>query len=353
MSARKTDDAHGGATGSGPAPEAGGERVAVLLCGYGEVESNEDLAEYNAKSLRLLVSKSVPIPDIAVPFLSRRLARKAREEYERANLFVSPHNAIFERQRTGIAAALRERYGDRVEVFSAHNFCDGYMPEDVLPVIRAAGSDRVVVYPLLVVDSVYTGGLSLEQVNKALGSDGAWVREIRCLPSFHDRPAYHERLARHVRDGVAPLRDRYATSQIGVVLLNHGCPYKAKGFETGIRDSRILYHAVKERLWHEFPNISVGWMNHPTPGRWTQPDMLQAARNLVTTGARAIVYVPIGFVTDNHETILDVGYTADRLAKVHPNVEILRLPSLNDDQALMALAADWIAPLIDDAATAA
>ena len=353
MSARKTDHAHGDAMDSGSLPGHDGERVAVLLCGYGEVESNEDLAEYNAKSLRLLVSKSVPIPDIAVPFLSRRLARKAREEYERANLFVSPHNAIFERQRAGIGSALHERYGDRVEVFSALNFCDGYMPEDVLPVIRAAGYDRVVVYPLLVVDSVYTGGLSLEQVNKALGSDGAWVRQIRYLPSFHDRPAYHERLARHVRDGVAPLRDRYATSQIGVVLLNHGCPYKAKGFETGIRDSRILYHAVKERLWHEFPNISVGWMNHPTPGRWTQPDMLQAARNLVTTGARAIVYVPIGFVTDNHETILDVGYTADRLAKLHPDVEILRLPSLNDDPALMGLAADWIAPLIDDAATAA
>ena len=322
----------------------------MLLCGYGEVESNDDLAEYNAKSLRLLVSKSVRIPEPVVPFLSRRLARKAREEYERANRFISPHNAIFERQRTAIAAALRARYGDRVEVFTALNFCEGYLPEDVLPTIRAAGYERIVIFPLLVVDSVYTGGLSLEQVNKALGSDGSWVREIRFLPSFHDQPAYHERLARHVRVGVAPLRERFATTQIGVVLLNHGCPYKAKGFETGIRDSRTLYHAVKERVWHEFPNISVGWMNHPTPGRWTQPDMLQAAKNLVTTGARAIVFVPIGFVTDNHETILDVGYASERLATAHPDVEILRLPSLNDDPDLMALAADWIAPLIDDAA---
>jgi len=33
-------------------------------------------------------------------------------------------------------------------------------------------------------------------------------------------------------------------------------------------------------------------------------------------------------------------------------VEILRLPSLNDDSQLMGLAADWIAPLIDDAAAA-
>ncbi|HYO42705.1 MAG TPA: ferrochelatase [Candidatus Limnocylindrales bacterium] len=332
-----------------PSPAEGG-RVAVLLCGYGEVEHNEDLAEYNALSLRLLVSKSVRLPDRAVPFLSRRLAKKARAEYERANRFVSPHNAIFQRQRDGIAAALEERYGDRVEVFTALNFCDGFLPEQVLPGIRAAGYDRLVIYPLLVVDSVYTGGLSLEQVNVALGDDGGWVRELRYLPSFHDRPEYQDRLARHIRDGVLPLRSRYASSQIGVVLLNHGCPYKAKGFETGMRDSRTLYHGVKERLWHEFPNISVGWMNHPTPGRWTQPDMLQAARNLVTLGARAIAFAPIGFVTDNHETILDVGYTVARLRHEHPSVEILQLPSLNDDPELMVLAADWIAPLIDDAA---
>jgi len=335
---------------SGRAPT--GERVAVLLCGYGEVESNDDLVEYNAKSLRLLVSKSVRLPELAVPFLSRRIARRARAEYERANRFVSPHNAIFERQRAGIAQALHERYGDRVEVFMAFNFCEGYLPEDVLPRIRAAGFERMVIYPFLVVDSVYTGGLSLEQVNRALGDDGAWLRQVRYLPSFFERPEYHARLAEHVRDGVAPLRERWATTQIGVVLLNHGCPYKAKGYETGIRESRALYHAVKEHLWHEFPNISVGWMNHPTPGRWTQPDMLQAAKNLVTTGARAIAYVPIGFVTDNHETILDVGYTIESLRTAHPGVEVLRLPSLNDDPALLRMGADWVAPLVDAAAGA-
>jgi ferrochelatase len=70
----------------------------------------------------------------------------------------------------------------------------------------------------------------------------------------------------------------------------------------------------------------------------------------VTTGARAIVYVPIGFVTDNHETILDVGYTIEKLRKAHPDLEILRLPSLNDDPALLRMGADWIAPLVDEAA---
>jgi protoporphyrin/coproporphyrin ferrochelatase len=337
-------------TGGHRHPREDGERVAVMLCGYGEVEDNDDLTEYNRKSIDLLVSKSIRFPARIVPFMSRRLAKRARAEYQRANDFISPHNAIFERQRAGIAAALHETYGERVETFTAFNFCEGYLPEDVLPVIRDSGFERLVIYPFLVVDSVYTGGLSLEQVNKALGDDGAWPREVRYLPSFYDRPEYHERLAEHIRDGVRPLRERYASSQIGIVLLNHGCPYKAKGFETGIKESRALYYHVRERLVHEYPTISVGWMNHPTPGRWTQPDMVQAARNLITTGARAIAYVPIGFVTDNHETILDVGYAVDELKREHAAIETLRLPSLNDDPALLEMAARWIEPLIDSAA---
>jgi ferrochelatase len=237
-----------------------------------------------------------------------------------------------------------------VEVFTAFNFCDGYLPEQVLPKIRERGFRRIVVYPFLVIDSVYTGGLSLEQVNKAIGDEVGWVQEIRYLPSFYERNEYHERLAAHVRAGAAGLRDRYTTSQIGVVLLNHGCPMKAKGFETGIRESEALYHFVRERLVHEFPNITIGWMNHNTPGKWTQPDMLQAARNLVTTGARALLFAPIGFVTDNHETILDVGYTLEKLRALHPEVPTQRISSLNDDPELMRMAAAWIAPLIDSAA---
>ena len=64
-------------------------RVAVLVCGYGEVEHNDQLAEYNRRSLDLLVSKSLRIPARALPFLSRRLARRARAEYELSLIHIS------------------------------------------------------------------------------------------------------------------------------------------------------------------------------------------------------------------------------------------------------------------------
>ena len=74
--------------------------------------------------------------------------------------------------------------------------------------------------------------------------------------------------------------------------------------------------------------MTPAWMNHPVPGKWTTPDVDQAAKNLTTLGAKALVFVPIGFVTENHETQLDIGYTID---KVRDQAECVHLPTLNDD----------------------
>jgi ferrochelatase len=142
------------------------------------------------------------------------------------------------------------------------------------------------------------------------------------------------------------LRARYAASQIGVVLLDHGLPLSTKrGWETGYEESRVLYEAVRDRLASRFPLVSIGWMNHPVPGRWTKPDMAAATENLLSLGARALAFAPIGFVTDNHETILDV----DAIRRsVRGRAEAIRIDALNDDDRFVELAAGWIAPLIDE-----
>ena len=49
-----------------------GEKVAVLLCGYGEVEEYDEFAEYNERSFKLLVSKSIKFPDFSIPFFHKQ-----------------------------------------------------------------------------------------------------------------------------------------------------------------------------------------------------------------------------------------------------------------------------------------
>ncbi|MGD1851484.1 MAG: ferrochelatase, partial [Cyanophyceae cyanobacterium] len=325
------------------------DRVAVLLMGYGEVESYEDFANYNEQALQLLTAKFAPVPTWIYPPLAKILALFDLHEWgHQHGNFISPHNQIFENQRAGIETHLQEKWGDRVKVFKAFNFCAPFLPDQVLKQIHQEGFNQLLIYPLLVVDSIFTSGIALEQVNGALGaiarerwenseitesdpvnSSGdlgnenndatpaspkplalQWPQGTRYIPSFYNEPDYVQFLADYVEQTIQnDLAVAHLPSQIGIVLMNHGCPHKAKGFTSGITESEALYEAVRVQLINRFPLISVGWLNHDTPLiDWTQPHAELAAKNLIDLGATAIVMMPIGFVTENREALLDVAH---------------------------------------------
>ncbi|MEZ2304903.1 MAG: ferrochelatase [Microcoleus sp.] len=333
---------------------ANSDRVAVLLMGYGEVESYDDFANYNEQALNLLTAKFAPVPTWIYPPLAKILAIFDLHEWSHQHgQFVSPHNAIFEQQRAGIEKNLQEKWGDKVKVFKAFNFCAPFLPEQVIPQIKAEGFDKILIYPLLVVDSVFTSGIAVEQVNNALAQtfDGKehWVKGQRYIPSFYDEPAYIQLMADLVEEEIKnDLAVAHLPSQIGIVLMNHGCPHKAKGFTSGIVESQALYDRVRERLMYRYPLISVGWLNHDTPLiEWTQPDATLAAKNLIDLGATAIVFMPIGFATENHETLLDVDHVIEGLQKQRQGVTYRKLPCVNDHPEFLKMAAEWANPQIE------
>ena len=329
------------------------DRVAVLLMGYGEVESYEDFANYNEQALNLLTAKFAPVPTWIYPPLAKILALFDRHEWDHQHdHFISPHNAIFEQQRAGIEKHLQDKWGDRVQVFKAFNFCAPFLPDQVLAEIKAQGFDKLLIYPLLVVDSIFTSGIAVEQVNNALSTlaDGNehWLKGQRYIPSFYNEPAYIQLMAQMVEDKIAAdLAAAYLPSQIGIVLMNHGCPHKAKGFTSGIIESQALYDQVRDQLINRYALISVGWLNHDTPLiDWTQPNAFAAAKNLIELGAKAIVFMPIGFATENHETLLDVDHIIHALQRQQPNVTYVQMPCVNDHADFLKMAAEWANPQI-------
>lgn len=328
-------------------------RVAVLLMGYGEVESYEDFANYNEQALNLLTAKFAPVPTWIYPPLAKILALFDRHEWDHQHdHFISPHNAIFEQQRAGIEKHLQDKWGDRVQVFKAFNFCAPFLPDQVLAEIKEQGFDKLLIYPLLVVDSIFTSGIAVEQVNNALtaltDSNEHWVKGQRYIPSFYNEPAYIHLMAQMVEEKIAAdLAAAYLPSQIGIVLMNHGCPHKAKGFTSGITESQALYDQVRDQLINRYALISVGWLNHDTPLiDWTQPNAFAAAKNLIELGAKAIVFMPIGFATENHETLLDVDHIIHALQRQQPNISYVQMPCVNDHPEFVKMAAEWANPQI-------
>ena len=330
------------------------DRVAVLLMGYGEVESYEDFANYNEQALNLLTAKFAPVPTWIYPPLAKLLAVFDLHEWSHQHgNFISPHNAIFEQQRAGIEHELKHKWGDKVKVFKAYNFCKPFLPEQVLEQIKAEGFDKILIYPLLVVDSIFTSGIAVEQVNKALANlaDGSehWVKGQRYIPSFFNEPGYLDLMANMIEEKIKnELAVAHLPSQTGIVLMNHGCPHKAKGFTSGIDESQAMYERIRERLIHRYPLISIGWLNHDTPLiEWTQPNVKLAAQNLIELGATSVVFMPIGFATENHETLLDVEHIIEALRGKHPEITYVQMPCANDHPEFMKMAAEWANPQIE------
>ncbi len=331
---------------------SGNDRVAVLLMGYGEVESYEDFANYNEQALNLLTAKFAPVPTWIYPAIAKLLAIFDLHEWSHQHgNFISPHNAIFEQQREGIEKELKTTWGDKIKVFKAFNFCAPYLPEQVLAEIKEEGFDKVLIYPLLVVDSIFTSGIAVEQVNKALAQyegEEHWLKNTRYIPSFFNKPDYIKLLAQMVEEKIeAELAQGHLASQIGIILMNHGCPHKAKGYTSGIDESQALYELVREELIAKYPLISVGWLNHDTPLiEWTQPNVKLAAQNLIGLGATSIVMMPIGFATENHETLLDVDHIIHGLQHKRFDVTFIRMPCVNDHPEFMKMSAEWANPQI-------
>lgn len=323
-------------------------KIAVLLMGYGEVESYDDFANYNEQALNLLTAKFAPVPTWMYPPFAKLLAMFDFHEWNHQHgHFISPHNAIFEKQRSGIEQELQKRWGSDVQVFKAFNFCAPFLPAQVLEEIKEKGFDKLLIYPLLVVDSIFTSGIAIEQVNKAIArlnqDSEPWLKGMRYIPSFYNQPAYIDLMAQMVEDKIAlELSETYLPSEIGIVLMNHGCPHEAKGFVSGIDESQALYELVRDRLINRYPLISVGWLNHQTPLiKWTQPNAELAAKNLIQLGAKAILFMPIGFATENHETLLDVHHIIHAVERRYPNVSYIQMPCVNEHPSFLKMAAEW------------
>lgn len=144
----------------------------------------------------------------------------------------------------------------------------------------------------------------------------------------------------------------FFASRIGIILTVHGGPDKAKGLLTGVIDGQALADAVRSQLQQRYPLISIGWINHDTPFiNWSQPNLKQAAKSLIKAGAQAIVFKPLGWATENYETILDVEDVIQSLHRQHPNVTYVRLNCVNDDPDFLKIAAEWANPQIESMLT--
>ena len=295
----------------------------VVLVSYGEPPV-PDFGGQFAYSFRILLNLTriiAAIPAPLLPLIALARARSRRKTW-RARGYGSPLETITQAQAACVRARLQETAGTGWTAHVAYEFRNPQL-ETVLRAIPA--DEAVFVVPMYAADSAFTHALSRQTAMRVNGSRRTPARVLEAI----DAGLLAAISAEHVRKQVSG-----GGSEAGswaLVLAAHGTLLEpSKPIETGRENTERLCRLLEERLAPEFGMVIHGWLNHTRGGRWTEPAMDQALRQVFDAGYRKTVYFPYGFLADNAETQIEGPAIAGGL----PGLDVRFLPCLNDSAAL-------------------
>lgn len=299
--------------------QAGAEHVtepvaydAILLAGFGGPEGQEDVIPFLRN-----VTSGRGIPD-------ERLEEVAHHYRHFGG--VSPINEQNRELKAALEAELDRRGVDLPVIWGNRNW-DPYL-NDALNEAKERGFTRLIA----IATSAYSSYSSCRQYREdfadALADTGLGEQiQIDKVRQFFDHPGFVQPFVEGVRDGVAQLEasrpgiDR--ATEIEVLFATHSIPTidavksgpAGRGFGEG--GAYAAQHAaVAEVVMREAGASDVPWQlvyqsrSGPPSMPWLEPDINDAIELLPAAGRKAVVIVPLGFVSDHMEVLWDLDNEA-------------------------------------------
>ena len=274
------------------------------------------------------------VPFFVRPLLARIIAY-ARTKPATANYQIlgggSPLLRLTEEQARALEHALPEF---DVRCFVAMRYWHPFSDE-VARAVRQWGPDEVLLLPLYPQYSTTTTGSSLSAWREA-AAQANLVAPVTTLCCYHADPGYVSATAEGVRraydsalaelDGAAPLRILFSAHGLPETIVKKGDPYQFQIERTVAATVRAL--AIPGLDWQ------VCYQSRATPQKWLDPSTEHAIEQAATDKV-AVLVVPIAFVSEHSETLveLDVEYREFAEAKGVPGY--FRAPAQNSDAAFI------------------
>ncbi len=261
-----------------------------------------------------------PLRWIVAKLVSKRRTPAARRIYAEMG-GKSPLLDLTEKQALALEDRLRGR--DRVRVFVAMRYWHP-MSEATVAAVREFGPDEIVLLPLYPQYSMTTTGSSLREWKRAAAAGGleAPTYGICCYP---DEPGWVRAQARLVKEATGKTNGKRATR---VLFSAHGLPQKMidDGDPYAWQVERTAA-AVMENLKPRAPDWVVCYQSRVGPLRWIGPSIEDELRRAADDGV-GVVIVPIAFVSEHSETLVELDMTYRKLAEDLGIQNYIRVPAV-------------------------
>lgn len=272
--------------------------------------------------------------------MAERRAPGLAEEYRRMG--GSPLNAQTVRQAGALEAAIRDR-GRDAAVMVGMQFTEPSIPATVAAAVRE-GVDRIIALPVYPVSGPSTTAAALLELRESLDRLG-WSGPVEEITEWQTHPSYIALRSDGVRAYCAGHGVALDDPATWLVFSAHGTPLRYLE-EGSSYDLNVQEHCGRLARALEVERYALGFQNHANrPGvAWTQPDIESAIERL---DAHRIVVVPVSFMQENSETLVDLDIELEGTAR-GLGLEFHRVPVPHDDPRFIRLLVDLVEPVLGD-----
>jgi ferrochelatase len=314
----------------------------ILLASFGGPEGQDDVIPFLRN-----VTRGRGIPD-------ERLEEVAHHYRHFGG--VSPINAQNRALKAALETELAARGVDLPVYWGNRNW--GPYLADALQEAAAAGSTRLIAIATSAYSSYSSCRQYREDFARELDATGlADTMVIDKVRQYFDHPGFVAPFTKGVEDGLAELERRLPgidlATEAHVLFCTHSIPTgdasrsgpAERGFGEGgayAAQHRAVAEVVMARAGRDVPwDLVYQSRSGPPTQPWLEPDVNDALEELAAKGVKAVLLVPLGFVSDHMEVMWDLDEeateTAERLGLVS-----VRTPTPGVDPAYVAGLVDLV-----------
>lgn len=321
--------------GATPAAAEGPEHVtepvpydAILLAGFGGPEGQDDVIPFLRN-----VTRGRGIPE-------ERLEEVAHHYRHFGG--VSPIND----QNRELKAALEEELASRgidLPVLWGNRNWDPYI-EGALREAHERGFTKLIAIATSAYSSYSSCRQYREDFARVLAETGLeGTIQIDKVRQFFDHPGFVEPFIEGVKQGLVDLREKVPgidpATEVRILFSTHSIPSsdaaKSGPAELGLGEGGAYaaqHLAVAEIVSHEATSDTIGWdlvyqsRSGPPSMPWLEPDINDRIAELPEMGVKAVIIVPLGFVSDHMEVLWDLDNEAMETSEEHGLVAV-RVPT--------------------------
>ncbi len=311
--------------------------VALILLNMGGPDSLDAVEPflYNLFSDRELIQ--LPAGGLLQkPFariISHFRAKKVVENYRRIG-GRSPLLEWTQKQASGIARRLGER-------FHPYVIMRYWQPraEDVLADIKQAGIQTAVVVSMYPHYTRATTGSSVNDFRSAVAKIYPEL-EYQLIEEWYDWPGYVNALANRINEGLDTFHD-LMRDEVQILFSAHALPQKF--IDQGDPYQQQVETTVEATMRQVgYYDWAIAYQSRSGPVKWMTPGTDEMIDKFASVGHRALLMVPVSFVSDHIETLDEIDIEYRERAISQGISHFYRSPSLNDHDDFLDAMADLV-----------